>query len=572
MPDLETIRHSASHVMAQAVKHLFPDAKFGIGPAIENGFYYDIDLPRPLTPEDLAAIEAEMHRIVQQDIPFEREELSWQEAHDLFEKEGQTYKIEIIDELQDDRPSIYRQGDFTDLCRGPHVESTGKIGAFKLLNVAGAYWRGDEKRPMLQRIYGTTFPTQQELDEYLWRLEEAKKRDHRRLGQDLDLFSISEDVGPGLILWHPKGGRIRLAIEDYWRKAHYDAGYEIVFSPHIGRGELWQTSGHLGYYAENMYSPMDVEGQNYYVKPMNCPFHIEMYRTRTRSYRDLPMRWAELGTVYRFERSGVLHGLLRVRGFTQDDAHIFCRLDQMESEVLGCIDMALNMFKAFGFTDYAVYLSTRPEKSVGSPDEWERATEALRQAMDKRGMVYQVDEGGGAFYGPKIDIKVKDALGREWQCTTVQFDFNNPERFDISYIGEDGEKHRPYMVHRTLLGSMERFFAILVEHYAGAFPIWLAPTQAVILPIADRHLSYAEETASKLRSAGLRVEVDARREKVNFKIREAQLQKVPYMLIVGDKEIASGAAALRSRSEGDLGPKPLDEIIQLLVRQVAEKE
>ncbi len=571
MPDLETIRHSASHVMAQAVQRLFPEAKFGVGPAIENGFYYDIDLPHSLTPDDLAGIEAEMRKIVQQDYPFERSEVSKQEARDLFAKLGQPYKIEIIDELEEDTLSIYRQGDFVDLCRGPHVESTGKIGAFKLLSVAGAYWRGDEKRPMLQRIYGAAFPTQEELDEYLWRMEEAKRRDHRRLGQDLDLFSVSEDVGPGLILWHPKGARVRVAIEEFWRKAHYDAGYEVVFSPHVGRALLWETSGHLGYYSENMYPPMELEGESYYAKPMNCPFHIEIYRTRIRSYRDLPLRWAELGTVYRFERSGVLHGLLRVRGFTQDDAHIFCRPDQLESEVLGCLDLALYLLRSFGFHEYDVYLSTRPEKFVGDPKNWDKATEALRLALEKHGLPYHVDEGGGAFYGPKIDIKIKDALGRLWQCTTIQFDFNEPERFDISFVGDDGKEHRPYMLHRALLGSLERFFAILVEQYAGAFPLWLAPTQAVLLPIADRHLDYAEEAARRLRAAGLRVQVDGRREKVNLKIREAQLQKIPYMLVVGDKEVAAGSASLRSRTEGDLGPKPLGEIEELLLRQVADK-
>ena len=571
MPDLETIRHSASHVMAQAVKRLFPEAKFGVGPAIENGFYYDIDLPRSLTPDDLIRIEEEMRKIVQQDYPFERSDVSKQEARGLFEKLGQPYKVEIIDELEEETLSIYRQGDFVDLCRGPHVESTGKIGAFKLLNVAGAYWRGDEKRPMLQRIYGTAFPTQEELDEYLWRMEEARRRDHRRLGQDLDLFSVSEQVGPGLILWHPKGSRVRVAIEEFWRKAHYDAGYEVVFTPHVGRALLWETSGHLGYYAENMYPAMELEGESYYTKPMNCPFHIEIYRTRIRSYRDLPLRWAELGTVYRFERSGVLHGLLRVRGFTQDDAHIFCRPDQLESEVLGCLDLALYLLRSFGFHEYDVYLSTRPEKFVGNPENWDEATEALRLALEKHGLPYHVDEGGGAFYGPKIDIKIKDALGRLWQCTTIQFDFNEPERFDISFVGDDGKEHRPYMLHRALLGSLERFFAILVEQYAGAFPLWLAPTQAILLPIADRHLDYAEDAARRLRAAGLRVEVDARREKVNFKIRDAQLQKIPYMLVVGDKEVAAGSASLRSRTEGDLGPKPLGEIEELLLRQVADK-
>ena len=573
MPDLETMRHSAAHVMAEAVQHLFPDAKFGIGPAIENGFYYDIDLPRPLTPEDLEKIEAEMRKIVQENQGFQRSVMSRQEARDFFEKRNQPYKVEIIDELEDESPSIYQQGDFIDLCRGPHVASSAEIGAFKLLSVAGAYWRGDEHKPMLQRIYGTTFPTQQELDDFLWRQEEAKKRDHRRLGQELDLFSISEDIGPGLILWHPKGGRVRVAIEDFWRKSHYEAGYEIVFSPHVGRGNLWETSGHLQNYADIMYPSMDVEGERYFVKPMNCPFHIEMYKTQIRSYRDLPLRWAELGTVYRFERSGVLHGLLRVRGFTQDDAHIFCRPDQVEQEVVAALDLTMYLLRSFGFQDFDVYVSTRPEdKYVGDLADWEKATDALKQAVTKMGLSYQIDEGGGAFYGPKIDIKIKDALGRSWQCTTVQFDFNEPERFQLAFIGEDGKEHRPIMVHRALLGSLERFFAILVEHYAGAFPIWLAPVQAMVIPIADRHLEYAREAARRFKAAGLRVDVDGRREKVNFKIREAQLQKIPYMLVVGDRELESGMAAVRSRSKGDLGPSRLEEIQAMMLEQIANRE
>ncbi len=573
MPDLETMRHSAAHVMAEAVQHLFPDAKFGIGPAIENGFYYDIDLPRPLTPEDLEKIEAEMRKIVQENQGFQRSVMSRQEARDFFEKRNQPYKVVIIDELEDESPSIYQQGDFIDLCRGPHVASSAEIGAFKLLSVAGAYWRGDEHKPMLQRIYGTTFPTQQELDDFLWRQEEANKRDHRRLGQELDLFSISEDIGPGLILWHPKGGRVRVAIEDFWRKSHYEAGYEIVFSPHVGRGNLWETSGHLQNYADIMYPSMDVEGERYFVKPMNCPFHIEMYKTQIRSYRDLPLRWAELGTVYRFERSGVLHGLLRVRGFTQDDAHIFCRPDQVEQEVVAALDLTMYLLRSFGFQDFDVYVSTRPEdKYVGDLADWEKATDALKQAVTKMGLSYQIDEGGGAFYGPKIDIKIKDALGRSWQCTTVQFDFNEPERFQLAFIGEDGKEHRPIMVHRALLGSLERFFAILVEHYAGAFPIWLAPVQAMVIPIADRHLEYAREAARRFKAAGLRVDVDGRRENVNFKIREAQLQKIPYMLVVGDRELESGMAAVRSRSKGDLGPSRLEEIQAMMLEQIANRE
>ena len=574
MPDLETMRHSASHVMAEAVQHLFPDARYGVGPAIENGFYYDMELPRPLVPEDLEKIETEMRKIAAERQSYSRSEMSKEAAKEFFAARNQPYKVEILNDLDDSikTVSIYQQGDFVDLCRGPHVENTGEIGAFKLINVAGAYWRGDEHRPMLQRVYGTSFATQQDLDDYLWKVEEAKKRDHRKLGTELDLFSISEDVGPGLILWHPKGGRVRIAIEEFWRKAHFDAGYDIVFTPHVGKADLWQTSGHLGFYRESMFSGMDVEGQEYFVKPMNCPFHIEIYKTKTRSYRDLPLRWAEMGTVYRFERSGVLHGLLRVRGFTQDDAHIFCRPDQIEDEVLAALDLTFYIFRTFGFNEYEIYLSTRPEKFVGEPEVWDKATEALSQALQKRGLAYHVDEGGGAFYGPKIDIKVKDALGRPWQCTTVQFDFNEPERFNLSFVGEDGKEHRPYMVHRALLGSLERFFAILVEHYGGAFPLWLAPVQAEVIPIADRHLEYAKSVAKQLNSAGLRAEVDSRREKVNFKIRDAQMQKVPYMLVIGDREIEAGSAALRSRTEGDLGAKPVDEIEQMLLRQMAAKE
>jgi len=573
MPDLETMRHSASHVMAEALQHLFPETKFAIGPAIENGFYYDVELSRSLTPEDLEKIEEEMRKIVAENQPFSRSEMSKQQAHEFFAQRNQPFKVEIIDELEDGSPSIYQQGDFIDLCRGPHVESSGEIGAFKLLNVAGAYWRGDEKRPMLQRIYGITFPTQKELDQYLWQMEEAKKRDHRKLGQELDLFSISENVGPGLILWHPKGARVRVVIEEFWRKAHYEAGYEVVFTPHVGRAQLWETSGHLGFYSENMYAPMELEGESYYAKPMNCPFHIEIYRSKIRSYRELPLRLAELGTVYRFERSGVLHGLLRVRGFTQDDAHMFCRPDQIEDEVLGALDFTLSLFRSFGFQNYDVYLSTRPrEKYVGDLEDWDKATEALRQALIKRGLEYHLDEGGGAFYGPKIDIKVKDALGRSWQCTTIQFDFNMPARFGLTYIGEDGKEHRPFMVHRALLGSLERFFAILVEHYAGAFPLWLAPVQVTIIPIADRHLEYAEQAARRLKAAGLRVDVDGRREKINSKIRDAQMQKVPYMLVVGDREIEADSAAVRSRTEGDLGPKPMAEIEDMLLQQVKNKE
>jgi threonyl-tRNA synthetase len=560
--ELSKLRHSAAHVMAQAVKHLFPQAKVTIGPPTADGFYYDFDVARPFTPEDLEQIEAEMRRNIDADFAFERRPITKPDALTLFQGMDEPYKVEMIQQTPDDEPmTVYQHGDFIDWCRGPHVESTGRIQAFKLLNVAGAYWRGDEKNPMLQRIYGTAFFTQEELDDFMHRLAEAEKRDHRKLGRELDLFSISEDVGPGLILWHPKGARLRNIVEDFWRKAHYDRGYDLVVSPHIGRAHLWQTSGHLDFYAENMYAPNEVEGQQYILKPMNCPFHIQIYRTRLRSYRDLPLRWGELGTVYRYERSGVLHGLTRVRGFTQDDAHIFCTPEQVEDEIQQAVDFGLFLMRSFGFEDYQIYLSTRPEKFVGDPKDWDMATAALRRALESRSLAYDVDEGGGAFYGPKIDIKIKDAIGRDWQCSTIQFDFNLPERFDLTYVGSDGVQHRPYMVHRALLGSMERFFGVLIEHYGGAFPLWLAPVQMVVLPIADRHHDYARQVQEKLAAAGFRVEVDARNEKLGYKIREAQSLKLPYMLVVGDKDVEAGAVSVRSREQGDQGAQPLDAFI-----------
>jgi threonyl-tRNA synthetase len=560
--ELSKLRHSAAHVMAQAVKHLFPQARVTIGPPTADGFYYDFDVARPFTPEDLEQIEAEMQRNIAADLSFERRPIAKPDALALFQGMDEPYKVEMIQETPDDEPmTVYQHGDFIDWCRGPHVESTGKIQAFKLLNVAGAYWRGSEKNPMLQRIYGTAFFTQAELDDFMHRLAEAEKRDHRKLGRELDLFSISEDVGPGLILWHPKGTRLRTTVEDFWRKAHYDRGYELVCSPHIGRAQLWKTSGHLDFYAENMYAPVEVDGQQYFLKPMNCPFHIQIFRTRLRSYRDLPLRWGELGTVYRYERSGVLHGLARVRGFTQDDAHIFCTPEQVEEEIQQAVDFGLFLMRAFGFNDYKIYLSTRPEKSVGDPEHWDTATQALRRALESRGLPYEVDEGGGAFYGPKIDLKIKDAIGRDWQCSTIQFDFNLPEKFDLTYMGSDGAQHRPYMVHRALLGSMERFFGVLIEHYGGAFPLWLAPVQMIVLPIADRHHGYAKQVQEKLSAAGFRVDVDARNEKLGYKIREAQGQKVPYMLVVGDKDAEAGAVSVRSREQGDQGAQPLDAFI-----------
>ena len=557
------MRHSAAHVMADAVLQIFPEAQIGIGPPTDEGFYYDFQVSRPFTPQDLESIEEIMVKTVSGDLPFQKEIISRERARDLFT--DQPYKLELIDEIPPDEPlSIYYHGGFVDLCQGPHVESTGKISALKLLTVAGAYWRGDENRPMLQRIYGTAFESATALDEYLKLLEEAEKRDHRRLGRQLDLFSVQEDVGPGLIIWHPKGGRIRTIIQDYWQELHYRHGYDVVYSPHIGRSRLWQTSGHLDFYSESMYSPMDIEGQEYYMKPMNCPFHIMIYRSALRSYRELPLRFAELGTVYRYERSGVLHGLMRVRGFTQDDAHIFCHPDQVEDEVLGVLDMTFELLDTFGFTDYEISLATRSEKFVGEPEMWEHATKSLGSALEARELDYDVDEGGGAFYGPKIDIKIKDALGRAWQCTTVQFDFNLPERFDLTFQGSDGGQHRPYMVHRAIMGSMERFLGVLIEHYGGAFPLWLAPVQAVVIPIADRHIDYALQVRDVLRGQGFRVEVDSRGERMNLKIRGAQLQKVPYMLVVGDGEMGQGTVSVRLRSEENLGPMALSSFLETL--------
>jgi threonyl-tRNA synthetase len=572
---LYRIRHSAAHVMAQAVLEKFPEAKYTIGPPVEDGFYYDFDLPRALTPEDLEAIEKRMREIVAGDHPFVKQVVSAEEARQIFK--DQPYKIELIEGLEkggldeygnplQEKPdiSIYTHDTFVDLCRGPHVENTQQINpnAIKLMNVAGAYWRGDERNPMLQRVYGTAWENAAELEDFLWKLEEAKRRDHRRLGRELDLFSVSEDVGSGLILWHPKGGMVRKIVEDYCRDEHEKGGYEFVYSPHIGKANLWEISGHLGWYQENMYSPLEIDGQQYYLKPMNCPFHIQIFKSRIRSYRDLPMRFAEWGTVYRYERSGVLHGLLRVRGFTQDDAHLFCRPDQMEEEIDRVLQFSLNLLRAFGFEDFQAYLSTRnPEKAAGSAELWEAPTEALRQALIRAEIPYQIDEGEATFYGPKIDIKLRDALGREWQLTTIQFDFNLPERFDLSYIGEDGQQHRPYMVHRALLGSMERFMGVLIEHYAGAFPVWLAPVQAVLIPIADRHLSYIHEVADRLKDVGLRIQIDERSERMNAKIRDAQNQKIPYMLVVGDAEVSQGQVALRLRSGENPGAISIEAFI-----------
>ena len=563
------MRHSAAHVMADAVLRLFPEAKMGIGPPTQDGFYYDFDVSRPFTPEDLESIEALMRETIAGRQPFQREEISRNDAQSMFS--DQPYKLEIIEDLPDETTlSIYRHGEFIDLCQGPHVDGTADIQAIKLLNIAGAYWRGDEKRPMLQRIYGTAWESQEALDDYLHRLEEAERRDHRTLGRQLGLFSIHEEIGPGLIVWHPKGGVVRSLVEDYWRDIHFRHDYNIVYSPHIGRAQLWQTSGHLSHYRESMYAPLEVDEQEYFLKPMNCPFHIMVYRSSLRSYRELPLRIAELGTVYRYERSGVLHGLMRVRGFTQDDAHIFCLPEQVEEEVGGVLDLTFELLDAFGFTDFSISLSTRPESYAGELDMWEHATESLRRALEERHLTYDIDEGGGAFYGPKIDIKIEDALGREWQCTTVQFDFNLPERFDLNFMDADGGRSRPYMVHRAILGSLERFLGVLIEHYAGAFPLWLAPTQAMVIPIADRHQGYADSVKEQLEAAGYRVEVDGRSERMNLKIRNAQLQKIPYMLVVGDREQEDGAVAVRTREGGNLGAIPVEELLERLAGELRQ--
>ncbi|MFP3897240.1 MAG: threonine--tRNA ligase [Anaerolineales bacterium] len=567
--DLEVLRHSASHVMAEAVLDMFPEAKLAIGPAIEDGFYYDFDLPRPLTPEDLEEIEQRMKESIEAEKKFVRQEISKEEARELFA--DQPYKLELLEEMDEEEIiSIYRHDGFVDLCRGPHVDHTGQLEAeaLALLNVAGAYWRGDEERPMLQRIYGTIWRSEEELEAYKERLKEIEERDHRRLGRELDLFSIHQEAGAGLIHWHPKGGRIRTVVENFWRQRHYEAGYEILYTPHIGRAQLWETSGHLDFYDEGMYSPMDIEGEDYYIKPMNCPFHILVYQTQRRSYRELPLRWAELGTVYRYERSGVLHGLLRVRGFTQDDAHIICTPAQIEDEILGVLQFSLSLWRAFGFEEIEAYLATRPEKAVGEPQRWKQATDSLRKALEVERLPYELDEGGGAFYGPKIDLKIRDALGREWQMTTIQFDFNEPERFDMIYIGADGVEHRPYMVHRALLGSLERFFGVLIEHYGGAFPVWLAPVQVRLIPIADRHVSYCREVTETLRSTGLRAEVDDSGERMGAKIRNAQINKVPYMLIVGDREVENETVSVRLRTEEDLGALPVNDFVSR-VRELA---
>jgi len=561
---LSKMRHSAAHVMAQAIQSLFPEVKFGIGPTIEDGFYYDFDLSRPLKPKDLPVIEDRMKKIIDANLPFTSEEINKETARQLFAT--QPYKLELIADLPDSSVTIYKQGDFTDLCRGPHVASTGEIKALKLTHIAGAYWRGDEKRPMLQRIYGVAFDSQAELENYLAQQTEAAKRDHRKLGKELDLYSIHEEIGPGLICWHPKGALVRQIVEDLWRREHISRGYSIVYTPHVARLDLWKTSGHWDFYRDYLYSPMEVEGQQYIIKPMNCLGHILIFKSHMRSYRDLPLRYAELGTVYRYERAGVLHGLARVRGFTQDDAHIFCRPDQLEEEVIGVVRLAQFMMSTFGFSDYEVLLSTRPEKYTGSLQMWEQATESLESVLQKLELPYNTDPGEGVFYGPKIDIKLRDALGHAWQGPTIQVDFNLPQRFNVCYIGDDGLEHNVIMVHRTVLGSMERFLACLIEHYGGAFPVWLAPIQAIIIPIADRHIDYAQQIGVEFRKDGIRSEVDNRSERMNLKIREAQLQKIPYMLIVGDKEATSSSASLRLRDGKNIG---LEDLLQIKTRIVA---
>lgn len=564
--------HSSAHLMAQAVKRLYPEAQLGIGPPVDDGFYYDIDLDKKLSPEDFDAIESEMAKIVDENLEVHRQEFSNNdEAIEFFKNKNENLKVELIREFEEDI-SAYSQGEFTDLCRGPHIVSTGILGKnFKLLSVAGAYWRGDEKNKQLQRIYGTNYPDKKMLKQHLFRIEEAKKRDHRKLGKELDLFSIQEDIGGGLILWHPKGAFIRNEIEKFWKDEHFKNGYQLVYTPHVARLHLWETSGHTNFYQENMYSPINVEEIEYQLKPMNCPFHMTIYNSHIRSYRDLPMRYAELGTVYRYERSGVLHGLMRVRGFTQDDAHLYCLPENLKEEIIKVIDFTVYMLKSFGFTEYDVYLSTKPEKYVGSDDDWEKATDSLRYALEAKKMNYQVDPGEGVFYGPKIDIKIKDMLGRSWQCSTIQVDFNLPERFDIKYVGEDGAYHRPIVIHRALLGSLERFFGVMIEHYAGNFPLWLAPVQVKIIPIADRHSEKANEIAEGLSKYDVRFEIDSRSEKVNYKIREAEVQKINYMVIIGDNELESNTISLRKKGEGNVGNLSLTELIEMVKMQVKNK-
>ncbi|MDR2419338.1 MAG: threonine--tRNA ligase [Treponema sp.] len=574
---LAVIRHSVSHIMAEAVTRLFPGAKIAIGPAIENGFYYDFQLPRELTTADLPIIEDEMRKLINAGQNFVRVTVSREEAKKRFAAEP--FKLELIDELPGDAEiSIYEQTDgahvlFADLCRGPHVAHTREINsaAFKLQNIAGAYWRGDENRVMLTRIYGTAWETPKELKAHLAFLEELEKRDHRRIGKELDLYSIHEEAGAGLIYWHPNGGRIRVAIEDFWRKEHYRNGYEILYTPHIGKSWLWETSGHLGFYKSNMYSPMQIDKQDYIIKPMNCPFHILIYKNSGRSYRDLPLRWAELGTVYRYERSGVLHGLMRVRGFTQDDAHIICTPEQMESEIREVLRFSLWIWKVFGFKEIKAYLATRPKESVGEQSRWDAALESLRKAVDAESVAYEIDEGGGAFYGPKIDLKIKDALGREWQMTTIQFDFNEPERFDMTFVDTDGQHKRPYMIHRALLGSLERFFGVLIEHFGGAFPVWIAPEQVAVITVAETFNDYARNVATELKARDIRVSLELDDKRMNAKIRDCQTRKVPYMLVLGQREQDDGTVSIRTRDGKQIAPMKVTDFAAYVENKIATR-
>lgn len=570
---LSKIRHSMSHVMAEAVLEMFPSAQIAIGPSIENGFYYDFDLPRQLVNEDLEEITKRMRDIIAENKPFVRTVVSREEAQKMFA--DQTYKLELIKAIpEDEEVSLYSVGNFTDLCRGPHVESSKelKADAFKLMSIAGAYWRGKETNPMLTRIYGTAWTNAKELRLYMQHLEDVEKRDHRKIGKDLDLFSLHEEAGPGLVYWHPMGARIRQAIESFWRDEHYANGYEMVYTPHIGKAWLWETSGHLGFYKEGMYPPMELDKTDYYAKPMNCPFHIMIYNNSKHSYRDLPFRWAELGTVYRYEKAGAMHGLMRVRGFTQDDAHLFVTPEQMQDEILEVLRFSLHMLKSFGFTEINAYLSTMPEKAVGDPKRWEAATEALREAIVAEGLSYEVDEGGGAFYGPKIDLKVKDAIGREWQLSTVQFDFNEPERFNMTFVDRDGVEKRPYMIHRALLGSLERFFGVLIEHYAGAFPPWLAPEQIKIIPVGENFFDYAKQLEKRLRKEGFRVSADLGDDRMNAKIRNAQQLKIPYMVILGEREAENDQVSVRYRNGKQENGLTTDAFIALVKAKIASKE
>jgi threonyl-tRNA synthetase len=571
--DIDKLRHSCSHVMAQAVKQLWPDVKVTIGPAIDNGFYYDFDKKEPFTDQDLSKIEKAMWKIINRNLPFKQTFLSKKEASEFFKKQNETYKLELIEAIPEEKVSIFTTGDdeFVDLCKGPHVATTIEIKAFKLLSVAGAYWHGDEKNQMLQRIYGTCFPTKEELEKHLKLLEEADKRDHRKLGTELDLFHIYHDeAGAGLVFYHPKGALMRKLMEDFTRDLHLKRGYDMVMTPNFLRGKLWETSGHAGYYRENMYY-FKIDGEEYAVKPMNCPGHMLIYKAKLHSYREFPIKYFELGTVYRYEKAGVLHGLLRVRGFTQDDAHIFCRREQVQVEIEKVLDLAFELLSAFGFKDYAIELSTRPEKFIGKVEDWDLATAALRGALEAKKITYQVNEGDGAFYGPKIDLKLKDALGRQWQCSTVQCDFALPERFDLTYINEDGKEERPIMLHRALFGSVERFFGTLIEHYAGNFPLWIAPVQVVLIPIKSEHEAFTNEVADKLRAEGLRVEIDSRNESLGKRIREMRLKRIPYALVIGDKELEAKKVAVRRRPETDLGQMAVEDFLGLARKEIVDK-